>query len=167
MKEITRSVSKEISDLVKSAQGSVLRVGGRHPMPSSGVVWSDDGVVVTTGHLHERTGLELGMPDFSTHPASPVGTDPATGISVVRIEGGAASELAVPMWADPVSLGAGQVDPGFPRNPRRPRGSLDHAGRREDRPIYPAGHRALAGLWRRAAGRHGGALHRNQQRASA
>lgn len=125
MKEKAHAVSEEFSELVRSAQGSVLRVGGRHPAPSSGVVWSADGILVTAGPLHESRGLEVGMPDFSAHPASLVGSDPATGISVIRVgEGYGKSDLpgvptgeanreaagfAVPKWKDPGSLEVGNL----------------------------------------------------------
>jgi S1-C subfamily serine protease len=90
-------ISQGLAAAVEAAGASVVRVEGRHRRPSSGIVWSADGVVATADHKIEREeGIRVGLPDGRTVPATLVGRDPRTDVAVLRAE---ATGLAPITWA--------------------------------------------------------------------
>ena len=53
MQNVLSSLSDSLAEIIAQAGKSVVRVeGGR--MPSSGIVWSEDGVIVTAAHTLEK-----------------------------------------------------------------------------------------------------------------
>lgn len=79
-------LSEALAASVQLAGESVVRVEGRRRLPSSGIVWSDDGLVVTARHtLDRRVDLRVGLGDDST-PARVLGTDPGTDLAVLRLD---------------------------------------------------------------------------------
>jgi S1-C subfamily serine protease len=80
------TLSEELSDLVERGGRSVVRVETRQRGASSGIVWSEDGTVVTSNQgLHRSENLRVGMPDGSVLPATLAGRDPSTDLAVLRI----------------------------------------------------------------------------------
>lgn len=79
--------SSTISDLVEKVGASVVRVDAGHRFSGSGTVWNEDGIVVTAHHVIEREeGIELGTATGSVK-ATLVGSDPGTGLAVLKAEG--------------------------------------------------------------------------------
>jgi S1-C subfamily serine protease len=106
--------SNALAAAVEAASPSVVRVIGSHRMPSSGLVWSADGVVVTADHTVERDeDLRVGLPDGRTVEATLVGRDPGTDVAVLRAE---ASGLAVPEWRELSDLKVGHLALALRRN---------------------------------------------------
>ena len=92
------ALSRRTAALVAERSPHVVRVDGRHRGPASGVVWSPDGLVVTTHHALERDEeLEVGLPSGDTAPAELVGRDPTTDLALLRV--GAPGSPAVE-WSD-------------------------------------------------------------------
>src|SRR5512136_1351195 len=99
-------LSERLAALAKEGGRSVVRVDARRA-PSSGVVWSADGVVLTAHHnLETEEGVEVGLADGRTVAAELVGRDPATDLAALRI---VETGLAVPAWADAAELEAGHL----------------------------------------------------------
>jgi S1-C subfamily serine protease len=93
--------------LAEAAGRSVVRVDGGRRAPASGVVWADDGAIVTVDHALDRDeGLEVGLPDGVTVPATLVGRDPSTGIALLRAD---LRGLAPATFADPATLRVGAL----------------------------------------------------------
>lgn len=104
------SLSTALADAVAAASASVLRV--LHPrFPGTAVLWDDAGHVITEARrARSRDGrLRLELPDGSPAGATLVGRDPATDVSVWKLEGEALpAGLVAPDWAsttDPVRVG--------------------------------------------------------------
>ena len=94
MSNVLSSLSDDLAGVVESAGKSVVRVEARRRHPANGIVWSDDGLVVTANHVVESDNeIVVGMPDGKTVKASLVGRDPTTDITVLRAE---ASGLTTP-----------------------------------------------------------------------
>lgn len=122
MPDVLTDLSNALGAIVESAGSAVVRVEGRRRGPSSGVVWSPNGVVVTASHVLEREeGIELGLPDGRSLDASLVGRDPTTDVAVLRA---AASGMAVPSWADGSALRVGHLVLGLSRPGGTARASL-------------------------------------------
>jgi serine protease DegQ len=105
MTEKLVALSGELAALVREARPSIVQVRARHGGPSTGVVWSADGAVVTTEHAVERDeGIEVTLADGTTVKATVTGRDPRTDVAVLAAD---ATGLAVPAWAalDGVEVG--------------------------------------------------------------
>ncbi|HKZ54925.1 MAG TPA: trypsin-like peptidase domain-containing protein [Anaerolineales bacterium] len=87
MGDVLSQVSEAMAQAVKTAGESVVRVEGRRRLPASGILWSDDGLVLTAHHvLHHDDEIGIGLPDGETAPGKLVGRDPSTDLAVVRVE---------------------------------------------------------------------------------
>lgn len=105
MPDILQQLSDSMAGAVESAGKSIVTVAARRRLPASGIVWSADGVIVTSHHVVEQEDkIKVGLPDGKTVSASLVGRDPNTDIAVLRAD---AKGLTTPNWAsaDDVRIG--------------------------------------------------------------
>jgi S1-C subfamily serine protease len=107
MAELLQNVSNEMAAVVETAGRGVVRVEARRRMPASGVVWSADGLIVTSNHVVERDdNIVVGLPDGTSVGAALVGRDPTTDVAVLRVQGGS---LNAATWAEAGSLKVGHL----------------------------------------------------------
>lgn len=139
MPETLTDLSNALAGLVERGEPSIARIEARRRGPSSGVVWSADGVVVTAHHVLERDeGIEVGLPDGREVVATLVGRDPATDIAVLRVP---ASGLAAASWSDTAGLRVGHLVVALSRPGRSARASLGMVSALGDTWRSPAGGR--------------------------
>jgi S1-C subfamily serine protease len=87
-------LSKAMAEAVTTADAGVVRVEGRRRIPATGIVWSDDGLIVTANHVVRLDDhIKVGLGDGHSLTASLVGRDPSTDIAVLRVEEGGTSAL--------------------------------------------------------------------------
>lgn len=99
--------SSALADTVAASTPYVVRVEGRHRLAASGIVWSGDGLIVTSHHVLERDdGLRVGLASGEVVSASLVGRDPTTDVALLRTE---ASDLPTPTLTEPDSLKVGHL----------------------------------------------------------
>jgi S1-C subfamily serine protease len=85
--EILESMSKALADTVETASAGVVRVEARRRLPATGIVWSADGLIVTTHHVVERDdNITIGFANGETASATLVGRDPSTDLAVLRVQ---------------------------------------------------------------------------------
>jgi S1-C subfamily serine protease len=98
--------SDALAGVVETAGPAVVRVsGGRRP--STGVVWSADGVILTTEHAVRRDDdIVVTLSDGRELAAALVGRDPGTDLALLRVQAGG---LPVPGWRETDGLKVGQV----------------------------------------------------------
>lgn len=102
-----KDFSDAIAGVVEAAGSSVVRVDGRERLPASGIVWSEDGVVVTASHVLERDEeIAVGLPDGGETDATLIGRDPTTDLAAVRVSG---DGLAAPGLAEPDGARVGNL----------------------------------------------------------
>ena len=119
---ILETLSTDLASIAESVGPSVARVSARKRLPASGVVWSGDGVIVTTHHVVEREdGIKVGLADGGDVKAALVGRDPTTDVAVLKAE---ASGLAAPRWADAGDLKVGHIVLGLGRPGKSVRAAL-------------------------------------------
>ena len=107
MVEILSKLSDELASTVTEASPGVVRVEARDRLPASGVIWSSDGVIVTSHHVVERDdNISIGLADGRTVEATLVGRDPTTDLAVLRAQ---ATGLTPPSWAESDSLRVGHL----------------------------------------------------------
>lgn len=99
--------SNDLAGAVARAGEYVVRVNGRRRQAASGILWSQDGVVVTADHVLEADeGITVGLPDGREVPAQLVGRDPGTDLALLRVQ---APGLAGADLADPSSIKVGNL----------------------------------------------------------
>ncbi|MBI3724768.1 trypsin-like peptidase domain-containing protein [bacterium] len=97
MSQAAVELGEALAATVERVGPSVVRVDARCRRPSSGVVFSSDGTIVTAAHAVERDeDIQVSLPDGTTLPATLVGRDHGTDLAVLRI---AANGLPVAPWA--------------------------------------------------------------------
>ena len=106
MAETLAKISDELAQVVETASPAVVQVEGRRRLPSSGIAWTSDGVIVTAHHTLERDdNITIGLPDGNTTAATLIGRDPTTDVAVLRVNGG----LTPPVWAPKDSVRVGNL----------------------------------------------------------
>jgi S1-C subfamily serine protease len=108
MANVLNSLSDELAGLVEASAPSIVRVEARRRLAATGIVWSEDGLIVTAHHVVERRASEIGvgLPDGKTVSAELVGRDPSTDVAVLRA---AASGLVPAEWGNVEELKVGNL----------------------------------------------------------
>ena len=79
--------SDQLAATVERAGESVVRVDARRRYPSSGVVWSADGLILMADHALERDeDIGVGLPDGRTVEATIAGRDPGSDLAILRVD---------------------------------------------------------------------------------
>lgn len=98
MADVLQTLSDAMAEAVESAGASVVQVAARRRLPASGVVWSADGVIVTSHHVIENDEkIRIGLANGETVSATLIGRDPSTDLAVLHADTGG---LTVPAWAE-------------------------------------------------------------------
>jgi S1-C subfamily serine protease len=115
-RELLDSYSRAVVAVVEHVGPAVVSIaaGTRRPGGAagavgagSGVIFTPDGYVLTNSHVvNDATNLEVTLTDGSTLGATPVASDPATDLAVIRADG---SGLPLAQFGASASLRAGQL----------------------------------------------------------
>ena len=117
-----QQLSQAFAATVETVGKSVLRVEARRRGHASGVIWSDDGLVVTAHHAVQRDkNIRLGLADGAVVEAELVGRDPSTDIAVLK---GKSGDYLVPEWASTDDLKVGHLVLSVGRHDAFPQASL-------------------------------------------
>jgi S1-C subfamily serine protease len=88
MSNAAQDFSNALADAVDRVGPSVVRVETGRRRPASGLVWSTDGLIVTTAHSLERDdGLEVQLESGEVRAATLVGADSASDLALLRADG--------------------------------------------------------------------------------
>ena len=101
-----QALSGELAAAVRALAPSSVGVTAARRGTISGLVWSSDGLVVTSSALldDDEPGAVI-LHDGSSHAPKLVGRDPATDVALLRID----AALTPPAWSDPAELALGQL----------------------------------------------------------
>ena len=137
MTEALQNLSQSMADLVEQSDGKVVRVDARQRLSGSGVIWSADGIIVTSHHVVERDDqIKIGLADGKTVEATLVGRDPGADLAVLRAN---ATGLTAATWVDAADLRVGHLLLALGRPGNRIQATLGIAS-------------ALGGPWRSPSG---------------
>ncbi len=107
MADTLATVSEELAGTVAAAGAGVVRVDGRRRLGASGIVWSEDGLIVTANHVLESDDdIKVGLPDGGALAATLVGRDPTTDVAVLRADAGGLAPLD---WSGPEDSRVGNL----------------------------------------------------------
>jgi serine protease DegQ len=129
--------SNALADAVDRVSSSVVRVETGRRRPASGLVWSAQGLIVTTAHgLEREESLEVSLESGEVHSATLVGADPSSDIALLRVEG---TSLPVCERAPTDSLRRGQLVLALSRPGRTVRSNLGVVSALSDQWRAPGG----------------------------
>lgn len=81
------TLSDELANAVERAGAGVVTIDARRRHPASGIIWRNDGLIVTANHVVERDDeIGVGLPDGRDAAATLVGRDPGNDLALLRIE---------------------------------------------------------------------------------
>jgi S1-C subfamily serine protease len=107
MPNVLIDLSNDLAEIVGMTDLAVVRVDARRRLSASGVLWSSDGLIVTTHHVVERAdNITVGLPDGQSVAAALVGRDPTTDLAVLRVQ---SDDFAPPTWAGADALKVGHL----------------------------------------------------------
>ena len=107
MSNVILGLSDGLASIVATTGLGVVRVEARRRLPASGILWSSDGLIVTSHHTIERDDkITIGLPDGATAQARLVGRDPTTDLAVMQADN---LDLTPPTWAGPDALKVGHL----------------------------------------------------------
>ena len=139
MAEVLRQLSDDLAATVETAGAAVVRVDARRRMPASGIVWSADGVIVTSNHGVEREeNITIGLPGGDSVAATLIGRDPSTDVAVLRVNGAGLSAVS---WTETSDVKVGHLALALGRPGRRVQATLGVVS-------------AIGEAWRTSAGGH-------------
>ncbi|MFQ5813334.1 MAG: S1C family serine protease [Anaerolineae bacterium] len=80
------SLSQGLAEMVQEVAPSVVRVDDGSRLTATGIVWTADGVIVTTSHgVEHDDDLAIELADGTRHAATLVGRDPSIDLAVLRV----------------------------------------------------------------------------------
>src|SRR5256884_7004003 len=81
------SLSSELAGVVERVGPSVVRVDDGSRLTATGVIWSADGLVLTTSHgVGRDEELAIDLADGTRLAAEMVGRDPDTDLALLRVD---------------------------------------------------------------------------------
>src|SRR5213083_227105 len=87
MNNAAQDFSNALADAVERVSASVVRIESGRRRPASGLIWTADGLIVTTAHgLEREEGLEVSLETGQAHAATLLGADLSSDIALLRID---------------------------------------------------------------------------------
>ena len=106
MKALSMHLTDSILEVVQRVQRSLVALhNGRHGI-GAGIIWSQDGLILTNYHVVVHGRPRIALADGSEHPAEVVAEDPEIDLALLRIEVG---DLPAALVADTRNLRVGQL----------------------------------------------------------
>ena len=97
-------LSDDLAAAVERAGAGTVTVNARRRMPASGIVWTEDGLIVTANHVVERDDdITVGLPDGREVAAAVVGRDPGSDIALLKAD--ATAVPVAPRAESPAKVG--------------------------------------------------------------
>jgi S1-C subfamily serine protease len=107
MSATMHELSENIATLVRGVGPHIVRIDGRRRLAATGVIYSQDGLIVTAHHVVERDdALTVGLDDGTTHDAELIGRDPNSDIALLRVK---QTGLTPAQWTEPSALAVGHL----------------------------------------------------------
>jgi S1-C subfamily serine protease len=101
------NLSDALANAVETAASATVTVYGRRRVPATGIVWSENGLIVTASHVIEREeDIQIGLPEGGNATATLIGRDHSRDLAVLRAQGGQSGALkAANRRSEPLRVG--------------------------------------------------------------
>ena len=105
MADSLQEVSNALAAAVQTAGPGVVRVDARRRLAATGIVWSEDGLIITANHVvRSDEDISVGLPDGESVSASLVGRDRSRDLALLQAEASGLN-AAKRVWPDNLSVG--------------------------------------------------------------
>lgn len=85
--DLLPALSQSLASVVERTSPSIVRVDARRRRGATGLVWSTDGLIITTSHAVEHEGhLQVGLSDGRTVSAELIGRDTSTDVALLKVD---------------------------------------------------------------------------------
>lgn len=101
-----KEFSEGLAAVVRTSGQGVVQVDARRRYPASGIVWSEDGVIVTANHVVRADGPVVVLSGGDRLEAEVAGRDPATDLALLRVERDCPAAIA---WTPEGELSVGDL----------------------------------------------------------
>ncbi|MBA2277574.1 MAG: trypsin-like peptidase domain-containing protein [Chloroflexia bacterium] len=110
------ALSDGLAAAVERAGAGTVTVDARRRLPASGIVWDDQGLIVTASHVVEREeAIQVGLANGAAVPATLLGRDLSRDLVLLRVETGGDALTPAPRRTAPVRVGNIVLAVGRPR----------------------------------------------------
>jgi len=103
---VSREFSDEVDTILQRVRRSVVQIRNGHMGQGAGIVWRQDGWIITNNHVAGRGELKIILLDGQRYPARLVARKPEMDLAVLQIE---AAGLPTALIADSRDLRVGQL----------------------------------------------------------
>jgi serine protease Do len=103
---ITLNLNDETAAMIERVKRSVVQVRNGRMGAGAGVIWRQDGLVLTNNHVVSHGGHSVTLSDGRQYPAQVVATAPDVDLALLKIQ---AQELPVALVSDSRNLRVGQL----------------------------------------------------------
>ncbi len=80
-------LSTALADAVETVAASTVTVKARRRIPATGIIWSSEGLILTSNHVVERDDeITVVLPGGEELPAELVGRDPGSDVAALRVD---------------------------------------------------------------------------------
>jgi S1-C subfamily serine protease len=101
-----KDLSDAMAQAVETVSQSLVQVNARRRLPATGIVFSADGLIVTSHHVVERDdNITITTHDGMTHDAKLLGRDPQNDLAVLKVD----AQLTPAQWGDNHGLRVGNL----------------------------------------------------------
>jgi S1-C subfamily serine protease len=109
MSETLVKLSNDLAAAVERVAAGTVTVDARRRYPATGIIWSENGLVVTAHHVvQQEKKITIGLPGGERIPAELVGRDPTTDLALLKAQSGGLTPAARAM-VSPESLKVGNM----------------------------------------------------------
>jgi serine protease Do len=103
---VSAALSDQVAETLERVKRSLVQVQAGHMGAGAGILWRQDGIVVTNNHVAGRGRLVVILADGSRHSARLLRRNPDSDLAVLQIE---AAELPTALISDSRNLRVGQI----------------------------------------------------------
>jgi S1-C subfamily serine protease len=104
---ILTNLSGDLAAITEFAGRSVVSIARRRNVSASGIIWSDDGLIVTVHHaVEDEENIRIAFGDGKTAEGSLVGRDPTTDLALIRVSTKPENKAS---WSDSDQLRVGHL----------------------------------------------------------
>jgi serine protease Do len=103
---VVDSMGAALAEVVARVQRSLVVIRNGQSGAGAGLIWSQDGIVLTNQHVVPHDTARVALPNGSELPGRVIARDPEIDLALLRIE---ARDLPVAMVADSRCLRVGQI----------------------------------------------------------
>ncbi len=103
---VSLALSEQVDEMLQRVKRSLVQILTSHMGAGAGILWRQDGIVVTNNHVASRGGLKVILPSGGQFPARVLARNPDSDLAILKID---ESGLPTALISDSRNVRVGQV----------------------------------------------------------